>query len=163
MDNALDIKESAFNTIVQWLREYNFQVNVSAMNKNQDADIQFEAEVYPPNEKNMFFYVTFRNQFNDSFAITAIMGFSDQDKKSIEGLKNKDQQQIFIDIRKLVYPLNINCDTRFPTTTLHKLIFIDSLRQKQYFFYSVFALVNAMQLASARIDEVRNLFYPEGA
>jgi hypothetical protein len=60
-----------------------------------------------------------------------------------------------MDIRKLVYPIGINLDTKFPRISLHKLMFIDSLRHKQYFFDSINNLLNAIQLVMIRFDELR--------
>jgi hypothetical protein len=74
----------------------------------------------------------------------------------------KDQQQIYIDIRRLVFPLGVACDTRFPKITLHKLIFMDALKDKQFFFDSFLNLINATQLVMGRFDEVYYSFYPQG-
>ena len=78
----------------------------------------------------MFFYLTFGKDLKDGFSIIANMDLPEEIQKAINALVERDQQQIYMDIRKLVYPLNINCDTRFPRITLHKLIFIDSLKRK---------------------------------
>ena len=64
---------------------------------------------------------------------------TEQDIKSINRLRKKEQQQVYIDIHRFVYFLNVNCDTQFPQIVVHKLIFIDSLKNKQFFFDSVFA------------------------
>jgi hypothetical protein len=103
----------------------------------------------------MFFYIAFGDKSNDSFSIGTDINFTEEDKKSLEGLKVQAQNQVYMDIRKLVYPLGINLDTRFPIISLHKLIFIDSLKGKQYFFDSVTNLVSAIQLVMIRFDELR--------
>ncbi len=54
-----------------------------------------------------------------------------------------------------MYPMGINLDTRFPRISLHKLMFLDSLKDKQYFFDSVNNLLNAVQLVMIRFDELR--------
>jgi len=162
LNNDLTLKEVSFNKIVQWLYDYGFQTEVLINNKDSDAEKQYEAKVYPPGIANMFFFITFGNKFADSFSISASTYLNEDYQKSIRALEEKDQKQIYIDLRKLILPLNINCDTRFPTVFLHKLIFIDSLKEKQFFFDSVFSLLNAMQLVSSRFDEVYYSFYPTG-
>lgn len=83
----------------------------------------------------MFSYIAFGNKSNDSFSIGTDIDLSGEYKTAIDALK--ERAQVFMDIRSLVYPLGINCDTRYPIISLHKLIFVDSLRDKQYFFDSV--------------------------
>jgi hypothetical protein len=162
MNEEINIKEAAFYKITQWLSDYGFQVNISTKNNNSNAEIQFEAEVYPSKESPMFFYLTFGKDLRDGFSTIANMDLPEEIQKAINALVERDQQQIYMDIRKLVYPLNINCDTRFPRITLHKLIFIDSLKEKQFFFDCVFNLINAMQLISATFDETYYSLYPKG-
>lgn len=70
-------------------------------------------------------------------------------------LRIQAQNQVYMDIRKLVYPIGINLDSRFPTISLHKLMFLDSLKNKQFFFDSVNNLLNAIQLVMIRFDELR--------
>jgi len=157
MDNALNIKEAAFNKIIQWIDEAGGKVDILTRNKNANIEIQFGAKCYPVGDASMFHLIIFSNKLRDCFTIGANMYFKEEDAKSIEWLTKKDQDQIFIDIRKITYPLHIDL-----TTSFYKLIFIDSLKEKQYFFNCVSNLLNATQLVSARFDEVRNSFYPKG-
>ena len=50
MNEEINIKEAEFYKITQWLSDYGFQVNISTKNNNSNAEIQFEAEVYPSKE-----------------------------------------------------------------------------------------------------------------
>lgn len=162
MENELNIKETVFNKIIHWIEEVGGKVEVLTRKASVDAEIQFEAKCYPVGDEGMFYLITFNNKLRDCFTIGANMYFKEEDAKSIEGLTKKDRDQIFIDIRKLTYPLHIDLTAKFPATSFYKLIFIDSLKEKQYFFDCVSNLLNAMQLVSARFDEVRNSFYPKG-
>ncbi|HEU4823379.1 MAG TPA: DUF2299 family protein [Nitrososphaeraceae archaeon] len=154
MDKELNVKEVAFTKVTQWLSDQGFRVKVTTRNKNVESETQFEAEVYPRKGGPEFFYITFGSKTNDSFSINSTINFSEEDKRSIEAVKERVQDQVYIDIRKLVYPLGINCDTTFPQISFHKLVFIDSLRDKQYFFDSVAKLFNAMLLVSLRFREL---------
>lgn len=145
---AAESKREAFNKVIQWLRDYGFPVEIP-------SDIELYAKVFPLKGHPMFFYIAFGDKSNDSFSIGTDINFTEEDKKSLEGLKVQAQNQVYMDIRKLVYPLGINLDTRFPIISLHKLIFIDSLKGKQYFFDSVTSLVSAIQLVMIRFDELR--------
>ena len=161
MNNQLN-KEIAFDKVNQWLNDYGFTVNVTVRNKDRQAQIQFESKVYPPREQHKFFFVTFGNKFEDSFSIQSNIILTDEDIKSINRLRKKEQQQVYIDIHRFVYFLNVNCDTQFPQILVHKLIFIDSLMHKQFFFDSVFALLHAMVIVESRFEELYYSLFPEG-
>jgi hypothetical protein len=155
-------KEIAFDKVNQWLTNYGFTVNVTIRNRDRDARTQFESKVYPPREQQKFFFVTFGNKFEDSFSIQSNIILTDEDMKSINRLRKKEQQQVYIDIHRFVYFLNVNCDTQFPQIVVHKLIFIDSLKDKQFFFDSVFALLHAMVIVESRFEELYYSLFPEG-
>jgi hypothetical protein len=108
-----------------------------------------------PQYPGAFFYIVFGDKSNDSFSIGTDINLTGSYEDAIDALQPKAQDQVFIDIRKLVYPLGINCDTRYPVISLHKLVFFDSLRDKQYYFDSVHNLLNAMLLVMMRLDELR--------
>ena len=154
MNNELN-KEIAFDKVNRWLNDYGFAVKVTTRNKDKDAQTQFESKVYPPREQQRFFFVTFGNKFENII-------LTDQDIRSINRLRKKEQQQVYIDIHRFVYFLNVNCDTQFPQIVVHKLIFIDSLRNKQFFFDSVFALLHAMVVVESRFEELYYTLFPEG-
>jgi hypothetical protein len=147
---AAETKRETFNKVIQWLKNEGFpKVEI------EPDGIELFAKVFPMIDEPMFFYVDFRRKSNDSFIIGTNIDFSEEDKRSIGALKLQAQNQVYRDIRKLVYPIGINLDTRFPRITLHKLMFSDSLRDKQYFFDSVNNLLNAIQLVMIRFDELR--------
>jgi hypothetical protein len=156
-------KEIAFDKVNRWLNDYGFAVNVTTRNRDKAALTQFESKVYPPREQQRFFFVTFGNKFDDSFSIQSNIILTAEDIKSINRLRKKEQQQVYIDIHRFVYFLNVNCDTRFPEIVVHKLIFIDSLKDKQFFFDSVFALLHAMVVVESRFEELYYSLFPEGS
>ncbi len=45
---------------------------------------------------------------------------------------------------------------------LHKTVFYAFLNNKQYFFDSIYNIINAMQLVNAIFDDFRNSLFPEG-
>ncbi len=145
-------KREAFNKVVQWLRDEGFpKVDV----ESDEEGSKLYARVFPLIDEPLFFYVDFRRKTSDSFIISANIDFSEEDKKSLRALTTQAQNQLYMDIRKLVNPIGINLDTRFSRISLHKLIFLDSLKDKQYFFDSVNNLLNAIYLVMIRFDELR--------
>jgi hypothetical protein len=101
MNNELN-KEIAFDKVNRWLNDYGFAVKVRTRNKDKDAQTQFESKVYPPREQQRFFFVTFGNKFDDSFSIQSNIILTDQDIRSINCLRKKEQQQVYIDIHRFV-------------------------------------------------------------
>jgi hypothetical protein len=147
---ANESKKETFNKVIQWLKDAGLPIV-----EVEPSDTKLYAKVFPRKEEPMFFYIAFGDKSNDSFSIGTDIDLSGEYERSIKALQERAQDQVFMDIRKLVYPLGINLDTNFPRITLHKLIFIDSLRDKQYFFDSVTNLLNAIQLVVIRFDELR--------
>jgi hypothetical protein len=147
---AEESKKEIFNKVIQWLKDAGLPIV-----EVEPSDTKLYAKVFPRKEEPMFFYIAFGDKSNDSFSIGTDIDLSGEYERSIKALKERAQDQVFMDIRKLVYPLGINLDTNFPRISLHKLIFFDSLRDKQYFFDSVTNLLNAIQLVVIRFDELR--------
>src|SRR5215210_7907319 len=147
--SAVESKREAFDKVIQWLRDE----GIPRVDVEPDGT-KLYAKVFPLIDEPMFFHVDFRRKSNDSFVIGTTIDFLEEDKRSIGALKLQAQNQVYMDIRKLVYPIGINLDTRFPTISLHKLMFIDSLT-KQHFFDSVNNLLNAIQLVLIRFEELR--------
>ncbi len=150
-------KREAFNKVIQWLRDEGFPKveEYVESEEEEEGSSKLHARVFPLIDEPLFFYVDFRRKSSDSFIIGANIDFSEEDKRSLAALKTQAQNQVYMDIRKLVYPIGINLDTRFPRISLHKLMFLDSLKDKQYFFDSVSNLLNAIQLVMLRFDELR--------
>jgi hypothetical protein len=69
MDSELNAKEVAFNKIIQWLRDYGFSVYEERRNKDVDAEVQFQAKIYPPNQTSLFFQIVFAKRFPDAFSM----------------------------------------------------------------------------------------------
>ncbi len=147
-------KTEAFNKVIKWLRDEGFP-KVDVEGNNEECSSKLYARVFPLIDEPLFFYVDFRRKSSDSFIIGTNIDFSEEDKRSITALRAQAQNQVYMDIRKLVYPIGISLDTRFPRISLHKLMFLDSLKDKQYFFDSVNNLLNAIQLVMIRFDELR--------
>ena len=162
MDNELNVKEVAFNKVTQWLKDYGFKIKTETRNKTGGSEIQFQANVYPANQERLFFMIVFSNRFKNSFNTGSTISLPEEVSKTIDtGMIRKEQEQVYIDIYRLVFSQGLDCDTRFPMIDIHKLIFIDTLKDKQYFFDSVFNLIHAMILVEGRFDELINRFFPK--
>lgn len=159
-------QEVTFNRVIKWLQELNFTIE-NEKRLSSTSEITFYCEVKPFEKREDFFKVMFPKQLEDCFLLESTIILEADYMKFIESTRNKEQRQLFIDIRKAVYPLGISIDTKRKKEgqliILHKVIYFDTLNSKQHFSDYIFNIVNAMLLVSMVIDEFRNSVNPKGS
>ena len=164
MNNELDLKEVTFNNIIQGLSDIGFIIEKKEENKNPESKIQFELLLSTGRGYRFPFRITFTNILKDVFVISSNISLNEEDAKSIQSMKKRDREQIFMDLRKLVFPLHVNIETPFPRIFLYKEITFDSIyTNKQFLIDEVYNFRNAMELVKIRFDELYYSFYPEGS
>ena len=164
MNNELDLKEVTFNNIIQGLSDIGFIIEKKEENKNPESKIQFELLLSTGRGYRFPFRITFTNLLKDVFVISSNISLTEEDAKSIQSMKKRDREQIFMDLRKLVFPLHVNIETPFPRIFLFKEITFDSIStNKQFLIDEVYNFRNAMELVKIRFDELYYSFYPEGS
>ena len=164
MNNELDLKEVTFNNIIQGLSDIGFIIEKKEKNKNPESKIQFELLLSTGRGYRFPFRITFTNLLKDVFVISSNISLTEEDAKSIQSMKKRDREQIFMDLRKLVFPLHVNIETPFPRIFLYKEITFDSIStNKQFLIDEVYNFRNAMELVKIRFDELYYSFYPEGS
>ena len=164
MNNELDLKEVTFNNIIQWLSDIGFIIEKKEINKKLESKIQFELLVSTGRGYRYPFRITFPNLLKDLFVISTNISLTEEDAKSIQSMKKRDREQIFMDLRKLIFPLHVNIETPFPRIFLYKEITFDSIsNNKQFLIDEIYNFRNAMELVKIRFDELYYSFYPEGS
>ena len=164
MNNELDLKEVTFNNIIQGLSDIGFIIEKKEENKNPESKIQFELLLSTGRGYRFPFRITFTNLLKDVFVISSNISLTEEDAKSMQSMKKRDREQIFMDLRKLVFPLHVNIETPFPRIFLFKEITFDSIStNKQFLIDEVYNFRNAMELVKIRFDELYYSFYPEGS
>ena len=164
MNNELDLKEVTFNNIIQELSDIGFIIEKKEENKNPESKIQFELLLSTGRGYRFPFRITFTNLLRDVFVISSNISLTEEDAKSIQSMKKRDREQIFMDLRKLIFPLHVNIETPFPRIFLYKEITFDSIStNKQFLIDEVYNFRNAMELVKIRFDELYYSFYPEGS
>ena len=164
MNNELDLKEVTFNNIIQGLSDIGFIIEKKEENKNPESKIQFELLLSTGRGYRFPFRITFTNLLKDVFVISSNISITEEDAKSIQSMKKRDREQIFMDLRKLIFPLHVNIETPFPRIFLYKEITFDSIStNKQFLIDEVYNFRNAMELVKIRFDELYYSFYPEGS
>jgi hypothetical protein len=164
MNKELDLKEVTFNNIIQGLSDIGFIIEKKEENKNPESKIQFELLLSTGRGYRFPFRITFTNLLKDVFVISSNISLTEEDAKSIQSMKKRDREQIFMDLRKLIFPLHVNIETPFPRIFLYKEITFDSIStNKQFLIDEVYNFRNAMELVKIRFDELYYSFYPEGS
>jgi hypothetical protein len=164
MNNELDLKEVTFKNIIQGLSDIGFIIEKKEENKNPESKIQFELLLSSGRGYRFPFRITFTNLLKDVFVISSNISLTEEDAKSMQSMKKRDREQIFMDLRKLVFPLHVNIETPFPRIFLYKEITFDSIStNKQFLIDEVYNFRNAMELVKIRFDELYYSFYPEGS
>ena len=164
MNNEIDVKEVTFNNIIQWLSDIGFIIEKKEITKNLESKKQFELIVSTGIWYRYPFRITFTNLLKDVFIISTNISLTEEDAKSIQSMKKRDREQIFMDLRKLIFPLHVNIETPFPRIFLYKEITLDSVsNNKQFLIDEVYNFRNAMELVKIRFDELYYSFYPEGS
>ena len=106
MNNELDLKEVTFNNIIQGLSDIGFIIEKKEENKNPESKIQFELLLSTGRGYRFPFRITFTN-LKDVFVINSNISLTEEDAKSIQSMKKRDREQIFMDLRRLVFPLHV--------------------------------------------------------
>jgi hypothetical protein len=164
MNKELDLKEVTFNNILQGLSDIGFIIEKKEVNKNPESKIQFELLLSTGRGYRFPFRITFTNLLKDVFVISSNISLTEEDAKSIQSMKKRDREQIFMDLRKLIFPLHVNIETPFPRIFLYREITFDSIStNKQFLIDEVYNFRNAMELVKIRFDELYYSFYPEGS
>ena len=164
MNKELDLKEVTFNNIIQGLSDIGFIIEKKEENKNPESKIQFELLLSTGRGYRFPFRITFTNLLKDVFVISSNISLTEEDAKSIQSMKKRDREQIFMDLRKLIFPLHVNIETPFPRIFLYREITFDSIStNKQFLIDEVYNFRNAMELVKIRFDELYYSFYPEGS
>lgn len=164
MNNEINVKEVAFNNIIQWLSDIGFIIEKKEINRNPESKKQFELIISTGIRYRYPFRITFTNLLKDVFVISTNISLTEEDAKSIQSMKKRDREQIFMDLRKLIFPLHVNIETPFPRIFLYKEITLESVStNKQFLIDEVYNFRNAMELVKIRFDELYYSFYPEGS
>jgi hypothetical protein len=108
MNNELDLKEVTFNNIIQGLSDIGFIIEKKEENKNPESKIQFELLLSTGRGYRFPFRITFTNILKDVFVISSNISLNEEDAKSIQSMKKIDREKIFMDLRKLFFPLHVN-------------------------------------------------------
>ncbi len=82
--------------------------------------------------------------------------------KSLETVNKAQHEQLFMDLRKLIYSLNIDFEIQMPNIILTKEITIDAANDEQFFIDQAHNFLHAIELIRIRLDEFFYSIFPQG-
>ena len=82
--------------------------------------------------------------------------------KSLETVNKAQHEQLFMDLRKIIYPLNIDFEIQMPNIMLTKEITIDAANDEQFFIDQAHNFLHAIELIRIRLDEFFYTIFPRG-
>ena len=82
--------------------------------------------------------------------------------KSLENVNKAQHEQLFMYLRKIIYPLNVDLEIQIPNIMLTKEITIESANNEQYFIDQAHNFLHAIELIRIRLDEFFYTIFPQG-
>ena len=154
--NSITAKESKFNELIQWLREWGYKV-IDRSKDNKNADILFKAEIAPlvpySSGTNTPIFLEFQNGFDDGFIIRTTY---ELDKYIELHLRNQNRAReielAYIEIEQVILPMRVSIIRAPSIINIYKVIFSEQLT-KQFFYDCVTDLINAMSLIIGKWDQ----------
>jgi hypothetical protein len=92
-----------------------------------------------------------------------MIGFTEEDHKAFKSMILKERNQILMDIKKIVYSLNVNIVIKLPLIIIFKILTIDSINtNKQFFMDQVYNIIHCEEMIQMRFEELFYSIYPKG-
>lgn len=162
--SILEKKRSKFNELVDWLKEWGFNV-VDKTNDNKILGIAFQAEIQPQVSYSSGLSTPFYLEFQDDLEDGLIIRTTFELDKNIEIYldsqnRAREIELTHIEIGQLVLPLRISIIREHPFIKLYKVIFINNL-DKQFFYDSITDLMNSMSIIIGKWDQRYYQIRPE--
>jgi hypothetical protein len=98
------------------------------------------------------------------FLFNVTIGFIPKDQMALNSLENTNKaqhEQLFMDLRKIIYPLNVNFEIQMPNIMLTKEITIDTANNEQFFMDQAHNFLHAIELIRIRLDEFFYSMFPQ--
>jgi hypothetical protein len=99
------------------------------------------------------------------FLFNVTMGFMPKDQIALNSLENTNKaqhEQLFMDLRKIIYSLNVDFEIQMPNMMLTKEITIDAANNEQFFMDQAHNFLHAIELIRIRLDEFFYSIFPQG-
>jgi hypothetical protein len=163
--NEFSNLQNTFNKIHNYLHSHNFKIIEKTTNENSTNELLLNLLVQRGNIERYRFNISFFKQMKTFFLFNVTMRFMPKDQlalKSLETVNKAQHEQLFMDLRKIIYPLNIDFEIQMPNIMLTKEITIDAANDEQFFIDQTHNFLHAIELIRIRLDEFFYAIFPQG-
>lgn len=157
--------QNTFNKIIEYFQYHNFRIVEKTINDNLNEDRMLNLFAQRANVERYRFNISFFKSMKTFFLFNVTMGFTPKDQMALNSLEyvNKAQhEQLFMDLRRIIYPLNVDFEIKMPNMMLTKEITIDAVNDEQFFMDQAHNFLHAIELIRIRLDEFFYSIFPQG-
>lgn len=157
--------QTTFNKIHEYLHSHNFRIIEKTTNENSNEELMLNLLVQRADMQRYRFNISFFRQMKTFFLFNVTMGFTPKDQMALNSLENVNKakhEQLFMDLRKIIYPLNVDFEIQMPNMMLTKEITIDAANDEQFFMDQAHNFLHAIELIRIRFDEFFYSIFPQG-
>ena len=157
--------QNTFNKIHEYLHSHNFRIIEKTTNEEPNEDLMLNLLVQRADMYRYRFNISFFKQMKSFFLFNVTMEFMPKDQMALNSLANVNKiqhEQLFMDLRKIIYRLNIDFEIQMPNMMLTKEITIDSANNEQFFIDQAHNFLHAIELIRIRLDEFFYSIFPQG-
>lgn len=151
-----------FTKLETWLVSHKYVILNKSLNPN--PRIIYNLAIHLPHDIMFYLNISLFENTNNYFLLTRDLRFEDSIIKSISSLPQGEREQLFMNIRKLIYPLFVNLEMRWPNMILllKELTFESVKNNEQFFIDQVRNFRNAIELVKINFDEKHFALFPQG-
>ena len=157
--------QNTFNKIHEYLHSHNFRIIEKTTNEDPNEELVLNLFVQRADMHRYRFNISFFKQMKTFFLFNVTMGFMPKDQIALNSLENTNKaqhEQLFMDLRKIIYPLNVDFEIQMPNMMLTKEITIDAANNEQFFMDQAHNFLHAIELIRIRLDEFFYSIFPQG-
>lgn len=157
--------QNTFNKIHEYLHSHNFRIIEKTTNEDPNEELVLNLFVQRADMHRYRFNISFFKQMKTFFLFNVTMGFMPKDQMALNSLENNNKaqhEQLFMDLRKIIYPLNVDFEIQMPNIMLTKEITIDAANNEQFFMDQAHNFLHAIELIRIRLDEFFYSIFPQG-
>ena len=160
-----DTIQKTFDKILGYLKNHNIEVLEKTVTDDPKADLMYNLLLQRKGGKRYPFQVTFFRSMKTFVLLNVSMKFSEVDTNAFNYLKETNKakhEQLFMDLRKAIYPLNVDIEINIPNFLLTKEVTLEALGDEQFFMDQVHNFLHAIEVVRIRYDEFFYSMYPQG-
>lgn len=157
-----DNNSEILNKLEKWLVNHRFIIFSKQVNPN--PQLIFNVSTHLPGDLKFYLNISLFKSTSNYLLLNRDLRFDRASVKSIDTLPKGEREKLFMNMRKLVYPLLVNISMKWPEMILltRELTITSIQDNEQLFIDQVRNLRNAVELVKITFDEKHFELFPRG-